>query len=104
MAGKLKKQEESQTLTFEVFDLELDDDDRQRLSDDPRGFLTNLLIEEGQTVNDLLVTSDVAKFLDPYGSSGVNASPRTSSIWHCTEPRSLRSKWITIIMGAPDQG
>jgi len=87
MAGKMKKQDETRTLEFEVFDLDLNDDELQQLAADPRGFLGNLLEEEGQTVNDLLITSD-DKFL---------AATSTPSTWHCTSPPNMKSKWITII-------
>ena len=110
MASKLRKREKTETLEFEVFELDLDDDERRRLADDPRGFLTNLLKEEGQVVNDLLVAAD-DKFLKPDGTSTdvvvtdgndvgndirTDAAGATSSVWHCTKPRSMRSKWITI--------
>jgi hypothetical protein len=76
MAGKLKRRAETETLTFEVFDLDLDDDDRQRLSDDPRGFLSNLLQEEGATVNGLMLESDEEyKTSDGNGALGLEA-------WH----------------------
>ncbi len=104
MAGKLKKQDASHELTFEVFDLDLDDDDRQRLADDPRGFLTKLLQEEGQTVNGLLMESD-EKFQKPDGSASVTGGPSLPpSVWHCTAPPEKRSKWITIVPGVADDG
>lgn len=100
MPSKLKKREQTQTLTFEIYDLELDDYDRQRMAEDPRGFFTSLLEEEGQVVNDLLVAAD-EKFLAPDGDT--SAAPGgthvpTPTTWHCTSPPDMRSKWITIIM------
>ena len=111
MASKLKKRDKTETLEFEVFELDLDGDEQQQLADDPRGFLTNLLKEEGQVVNDLLVAAD-EKFLKPDGATTdvvvtdgtdvrtdvrTDAAGATTSIWHCKSPASMRSKWITII-------
>jgi hypothetical protein len=102
MAGKLKKQDGTETLTFEVFDLDLDDNDRQRLADNPREFLTNLLAEEGQLVNDLLVSSD-DKFLGPDGTDPGTSTRATASMWHCAGPPDKRSKWITVLSEADDK-
>jgi len=79
MAGRLKRRDETETLTFEIFDLALDYEDRQRLSDDPRGFLSNLLQEEGATVNGLLLESDDEfKTSDGLGFGGGGSL----QIWH----------------------
>lgn len=76
MGGKLKLRDGTETPTLEVFDLYLDDDDRQRLSDDPRGFFSSLLREEGQTVNALMLESDEEyKLPDAGGPLGLEA-------WH----------------------
>jgi hypothetical protein len=84
---------------FEVFDLELGDTDRQQLAADPRGFLNNLLQEEGQQVNQLLMDDD-EKFRPD--SSGVAAG--TPSVWHCTAPPDKASKWITVISAVANDG
>jgi hypothetical protein len=93
MAGKLKKQEKTETLTFEVFELDLDEDDRQRLADNPRGFFTDLLKEEGQTVNDLLVAADEV-FKKEIPGGGPSLPP---TVWHCTAPPHRKSSWMTVV-------
>jgi hypothetical protein len=98
MPDKLRRTGETRTLTFEVFDLELDDTDRQHLAADPRGFLNNLLQEEGQQVNGLLVDDD-EKFQAPNDSGAVGL---TTTVWHCTAPPNKVSRWITIVSGAAD--
>lgn len=96
MPGRLRKREATQTLTFEVFDLDLDDTDRQQLAADPRGFLNSLLQEEGQQVNGLLMDDD-EKFQT---SNGFGVT--TTTVWHCTAPPAKVSRWITIVSGAAD--
>ena len=99
MATKLNRRAETEDLTFEIFDLDLDENEQAQLADDPRGFLTELLEAEGQVVNELLVSAD-EMFLKPDGSNltapgvvspnpphppscsefdGYNAVPR---VWH----------------------
>ena len=97
MAGKLKRQEGTETLSFEVFDLDLDDADRQTLADNPRKFLDGLLKEEGQKVNALLMESD-DKFLKPDATSA-GVTPLPPTLWHCTSPPTHASKWITLVPG-----
>ncbi len=49
-SARLKRRSERETLTFEVFDLEFDDDAaRRQLAEDPAKFLTDLLAAEGHT-------------------------------------------------------
>lgn len=99
--ARIVKRDDPVTLTFDVFDLELSDYEREQLVEDPRAFLTALLDSEQQTVNDLLVASDERfKTLKPDGATatpGGGTHVPTPSTWHCTSPASMRSKWITII-------
>jgi hypothetical protein len=95
MTARLKKRDETETLTFEVFDLELDDADRRRLAEDPRGFLNSLLEAEGATVNGLFLESD-----ETFQMAGtVEHRPKTTSVWHCVSPPSMRSRRIVVTQG-----
>jgi hypothetical protein len=94
MAGKLKQRAETEELTFEVFDLDLDNDDRKQLSEDPRAFFTNLLDDEGAEVNELLIGSD-EKILTELGTT--TPPPNPPELWHCTAPASKASKWLVIM-------
>jgi len=98
MPGRLRATHETQTMTFEVFNLDLDDEGRQQLAADPRGFLNNLLQEEGQQVNGLLVDDDL-KFKTENGTTSAALPP---SVWHCTSPPDKASRWITIVPGVTD--
>jgi hypothetical protein len=100
-AKKLKQRADTETLTFEVFDLDLDEHEQQQLAEDPRGFLTDMLEGEGQVVNDLLVAAN-DKFMKPDGSDSTlgvvsPTPPHPPSVWHCVSPESMKSKWITIV-------
>jgi hypothetical protein len=99
MPGRLRRTDETQMLTFEVFDLELDDTDRQQLAADPRGFLNNLLQEEGQEVNGLLMDED-----EKFRPNSLGAAALPPTVWHCTAPPSRASRWITIVPGAANDG
>jgi hypothetical protein len=94
VARRLKKRDKTETLTFEVFDLELDDADHELLAEDPRGFFISLLEEEGATVNGLFLESD-----ETFQLIGEAARRRggTTSVWHCTSPPAMRSRRIVVI-------
>jgi hypothetical protein len=87
MAGKLIRRDGSEGPPLEIFDLYLDPDDRRRLSEDPRGFLSNLLQEEGATMNALMLESD-----EKY-KNGDDGGPLALEAWHIRSGPA-KSGWV----------
>jgi hypothetical protein len=93
MVARLRKRDKTETLTFEVFNLELDEADHQRLAEDPRGFLGSLLESEGATVNGLYLESD-----ESFQTIGTAERPRgDTTVWHCVRPPDMRSNYIVVV-------
>lgn len=88
--NRLRKRRDTVTLTFAVYDLELDDQSRREMAADPEQFLRTAIEAEGQAVNGIIMDSAVKLSAD-----GTMPEPQ---VYHCEAPPRFVSKWITIVL------
>jgi hypothetical protein len=101
---RFKRRDEVQVMEFEVFDLDLDDSEKEQLRRDPAGFLKRVIIEDELPAMNALYVDD--KFLGPDGTSGtLGVTPPVPQVYHCIRPPASASKYITIVhaSGDPDK-
>jgi hypothetical protein len=95
MVAKLTKQTDQITMTFEVFDLELDAPSQKDMAADPAGFLRKAIADAGAAPPNRIVVDDRIK--DEVGDGGVTDPPRPR-VFHCVSPAEHASTYITIVM------
>jgi hypothetical protein len=94
MVAKLTKQTDQLTMTFEVFDLELDAQSRKDMAADPAGFLRKAIADAGAAAPNRIAVDD--RFKDDVGDGGA-PEPRPR-VFHCVSPAEHASTYITIVM------
>lgn len=83
----------TETLEFGVYDIEMDDETRDRFRADPVAFLREVITADTDFgINSIIVDSELLK---PDGGSGTTPVPQ---VYHCEAPPQYVSKWITIVL------
>jgi hypothetical protein len=98
MPVKLTRAANVETLTVEVFDLELDDQSRTEMAANPAAFIRKAIEEaglpapNGVTVDETLGTMIIA---DSHG--GAPPPPPKPMVLHVVSPQDKASRYITIV-------
>lgn len=79
-----------ETLTFDVFEFDVDPDDEADFDKDPLAAIREIIEAEGFEINSIAM--DEKMLTDGFGKTRA-----TASTWHCTSPPEKASKWITVI-------
>src|SRR3954464_2299806 len=79
-----------ETLTFDVFKVDVDPDDEADFRKDPFASIREAIEAEGFDINSLAMDE---KMLTAEGDGAL----ATASTWHCTSPPDKKSKWITVL-------
>lgn len=86
-----------------VFELKLNDADKQRMADDLVGMVTEILINEGQTVNGVLVANQAMTLEEKATPTDIIFFPPdlgTPIVCHVESPEQFASRWVITGTGA----
>jgi hypothetical protein len=86
-----------------VFELKLNDEDKQRMADDLVGMVTEILINEGQTVNGVLVANQAMAEEEKATPTDIIFFPPdlgTPIVCHVESPEQFASRWVITGTGA----
>lgn len=86
-----------------VFELKLNDADKQRMADDLVGMVTEILINEGQTVNGVLVANQAMALEEKATPTDIIFFPPdlgTPIVCHVESPEQFASRWVITGTGA----
>ena len=86
-----------------VFELKLNDEDRQRMAGDLVGTVTDILLGEGQTVNGVLVADQAKAAQEKATPTDIIFFPPdlgTPIVCHVESPEQFASRWVITGTGA----